>query len=186
MPEKRHSPGKKILFTGIFVSGSFTLSVLLILVVLEVVLRMTTDPFVTPGYTRTHLERRDELRPNFQGRTYKAALNINSYGLRDEDRPISGENQAYRLAVFGDSITFGIGAKSEDTFPKLMERILNDAYDSEIQVFNFGVPSYNTVNEYHLGRLPNFAGKNRFPSSLPCLPITLNWRIAWKKIDIIP
>ena len=152
MPEKRHSPGKKILFTGIFVSGSLTLSLLLLLIILEVVLRMTTAPFVTPGYTRTHFERRYELRPNFRGRTYEAALSINSYGLRDEERPISGENQAYRIAVFGDSVTFGIGVESEDTFPKLMERHLNDAYDSEIQVFNFGVPSYNTVNEYHYFR----------------------------------
>jgi len=118
------------------------------LMFLELILRFSYTPDVTPGFLRTHPERRYELRPNFIGKTYDAKLEVNSYGLRDEERQISTGDESYRIVIFGDSITFGIGVEMEDTFPKQLERQLNDVYEKTIQVFNFGISSYNTVREY--------------------------------------
>ena len=98
---------------------------LLGLLFFETYLRITQTPQVTPGYIQSHPTRRYALNPNFTGKTYSAKLQINSYGLRDEEKPILKKEDARRIAVFGDSVTFGVG-----------------------QVFNFGVGSYNLVTEY--------------------------------------
>ena len=103
---------------------------------------------MTPGYTITHPERRYTLKPHFTGKTYAIDLKINSFGLRDYEKPI--RDDAFRIAVFGDSITFGQGVSTEKTFPKVVEQQLNDHYHGSppVQVFNFGIPSYNTVHEF--------------------------------------
>ncbi len=116
---------------------------------LEICLRMSQLPRVTPGYTQNHPIRHYTLRPNFTGRTYHAKFQTNSYGLRDEERAISQGDAAFRVVIFGDSITMGVGAELNDTFPKLLERKLNRNYEKTFQVFNFGVSGYNTVAEYH-------------------------------------
>ncbi len=114
----------------------------------ELYLRITQEPQVTPGYIRTHPIRGYELRPNFKGKTYNANFQTNSYGLRDEERPISRGNETYRIVILGDSITMGIGVELQDTFPKVLERKFKDSYKTSVQVFNLGVSSYNTISEY--------------------------------------
>lgn len=135
---------RTILFTAV----SLLISCAVILVLLELTLRIFTHPDVTPGYARTHATRRYDLRPYFRGRTYSAYFKINSLGLRDYERPIRGD--ACRIAVFGDSVAFGNGVATEKTFPKVMEAKLNERYSGNppVEVFNFGIPSYNTVQEY--------------------------------------
>jgi len=116
------------------------------LVGLEWYLRMNTLPYATPGYTQTHIERRYELVPNFSGKTYGSLLKINSSGIRDFERNILRNH--YRIAVFGDSMTFGQGVDLKNIFPKVLEKKLNSLNDRKVQVFNFGVPSYSTQSEY--------------------------------------
>ena len=132
---------KKLLFC--FIAILITLFICFLL--LEVILRIFTEASVTPGYERTHPERRYEFKPNFRGKTCGAELKINLYGLRDYERPISKAEGVYRICIFGDSITFGYGVNIEDTFSKVLERKLNKVYKKPVQVFNFGIPSYNTV-----------------------------------------
>ena len=51
-----------------------------------------------------------------------------------------------RIVVVGDSWTFGSGVKKEDTFTSLLESLLNrNAH--RWQVYNFGIPGWNTGNE---------------------------------------
>src|SRR3989338_3734060 len=121
---------------------------LLGLLFFETYLRITQTPQVTPGYIQSHPTRRYALNPNFTGKTYSAKLQINSYGLRDEEKPILKKEDARRIAVFGDSVTFGVGVELQDTFPKILERALNEHYKTPIQVLDFGVGSYNLVTEY--------------------------------------
>jgi len=132
----------------LLLSISIALVIIISLVVLEIYLRNTMDLHYTPGYTKTHPVRRYELRPNFTGKTFGVKYKVNSYGLRDFERPITRGDEALRIAVFGDSITFGSGVKLKKTFPKALETLLNEKYNKQIQVFNFGIPSYNTYHEF--------------------------------------
>lgn len=117
--------------------------------VLEIWLRLFgVPPPQTPGFTVTHPRRRYELRSHFRGTTYAAPLHVNSYNLRDFERPIDLSIAATRVLVLGDSMTFGQGVRMEETFPKVLEQHLRAFTRHQVQVFNLGVPSYNTVSEY--------------------------------------
>ncbi len=139
---------KKILKNIIFLGITLLVFGIVILFGLEMYLRIFTNPPMTPGHLCTNSQRRYALKPFFRGKTYSAEFRINSLGLRGYERPIS--SSAYRIAVFGDSITFGVGVDITKVFPELIQNKLNMYYSGkpEIQVLNFGVPSYNTVQEY--------------------------------------
>lgn len=64
----------------------------------------------------------------------------NADGLRHEGA-IGPPGQRFRIAVYGDSETFGWPLALEDTFGKQMEEI-----DPRVEVLNFGVPGYNVNN----------------------------------------
>lgn len=54
----------------------------------------------------------------------------------------------FRIAVVGDSFTFGPMLQYDDTFPKRLERILNArAKGPRVEVYNYGVPGLATVQE---------------------------------------
>lgn len=100
------------------------------------------------GLLRTHSSRHFELIPGFRGRSYDVELSINSWGMRDyERRP---DPNAYRIAIFGDSLAFGQGVRAEQTFPKQVEKSLLQKGAGPIQVFNFATPGHNTVAELSL------------------------------------
>jgi hypothetical protein len=144
---------KKLLRNAAILAIGLFLSAVIALTLLEVYLRVSgTRLSMTPGYIITHPERRYTLKPFFRGRTYSAEVKTNSSGLRDYERPVLDDE--YKIAVFGDSITFGIGIQAEETFPKIIEKMLNNDLRAgpAVQVFNFGVPSYNTVHEYRYMR----------------------------------
>jgi hypothetical protein len=67
----------------------------------------------------------------------------NSQCLRD-DREVVGDSERFRVAVFGDSETFGWALPLEETFQRQMETI-----DPRVEVLNFGVPGYNVTNVRH-------------------------------------
>ena len=101
-----------------------------------------------PDLTRIHPERRYELRPGHESRSYGAPVRINSRGLRDGEREVCLRAGCVRIGVFGDSMTFGPSVALEETFTHLLETQLRRDAGIEAQVFNFGVPSYNTRMEY--------------------------------------
>jgi hypothetical protein len=105
------------------------------------------------------------FRPGFQGRIWNAPVAINRLGMRDAEipatatqRPDREGGQEFRVLVLGDSITFGISVALDETFPKCLERLLNGSRrleagggsgaGTEYRVYNAGVPSYNTVQEW--------------------------------------
>lgn len=104
---------------------------------------------VTPGYVRTHPARRYELVPNFQGLTYGVPLDINAAGYRGKLVDVEDSNKNnFRILVFGDSNTFGLGVRADETYSAFLEKKLNETSNGvEFQVLNFGIPSYNTTRE---------------------------------------
>jgi hypothetical protein len=92
--------------------------------------------------------RRYELKPGADdvvGRE-RVRIRVNAAGWRD-DREYAGSKPpgVRRVLVLGDSFTFAGKVRLEETFPKRLERLLNQAAGGErYEVLNLAVPGYNT------------------------------------------
>ena len=76
-------------------------------------------------------------------------MKINSYGMRDYEYSLEKPENTFRIAILGDSFTFGFGEKMNETYPKLLETSLRNKYsESNIEVLNFGGNGHNTFTEY--------------------------------------
>jgi lysophospholipase L1-like esterase len=86
-------------------------------------------------------------KPNVDATLMNVPVHINADGLRDVDHPIP-HGDRYRIAILGDSFTFGWGVKQSDTFAARLEAWLNERYPTE--VINFGTGNYNSEQEVNL------------------------------------
>lgn len=76
---------------------------------------------------------------------------INSKGLRDYEYAVEKGKDVFRIAVVGDSVTWGY-TELPDTYPKIMERELKRYYPGKkIEVLNFGIGG--TDSQHHLAIL---------------------------------
>lgn len=67
-----------------------------------------------------------------------------------QDRPYDPKKpkNTFRIAVVGDSFSFGPYLQFDDTFPKRLERWLNlNEKQPHVEVINYGVPRYSTTHE---------------------------------------
>jgi lysophospholipase L1-like esterase len=90
-----------------------------------------------------------ELVPGASGFIWGADVEINAEGLRDRDITIEKPPGTRRIAVIGDSVTFGNLLPLVDTYPKQLERRLRDRGEP-VEVLNFGVGGYDTLQEVAL------------------------------------
>jgi hypothetical protein len=99
-----------------------------------------------------------ELRPRMKGTFTGKPVTINSMGMRDVERSVQKAPGTFRIVCLGDSHMFGWGVKQEETFPAVLEMILNERYQEPVfEVWNMGVPGYNGVMEvevFHQKALP--------------------------------
>jgi len=86
-----------------------------------------------------------ELQPNFRIKSLNAR--ISSQGLNDRYFPVVKPAGVYRIAILGDSTSFGWKIGPEHSFPKMLEKLLNDRLHGKYEVINFSVPGYNTSQE---------------------------------------
>jgi len=72
---------------------------------------------------------------------------INKDGMRDRDYPLRKPGDTFRIAVVGDSITFGYNVEARDTYAKRLEELLNKDLEGtwQFEVMNFGVSGYNVI-----------------------------------------
>jgi lysophospholipase L1-like esterase len=111
---------------------------------------------------------------------------VNSLGYRGPEVPPKGDR--YRIAVVGDSITWGIGLDEDQRFSNVLQRSLGTAYE----VLNLGIPGHNMPEHlqtlgYALSLSPDFVllqlYTNDFetptmerPRAKPLLP--------WRSVDL--
>ena len=88
-----------------------------------------------------------EHKPNAEAYLMGTDVVINSDGLRD-DEYATERNEKYRIAVLGDSLTFGWGVEKEETFEVLLEEMLSETRPTEM--INFGHGNYNTEQQVNL------------------------------------
>lgn len=124
------------------------------LVVLEVVLRLAVAPTASQVLRGLHRATPEqpwlyELVPN--ARTLDPSgveYAINASGFRDREHPRARPDDGVRIALVGDSVSFGYGVALEDTFAKRLEGALGHALGTRpVEVLNLGVSGYNPYTE---------------------------------------
>lgn len=78
---------------------------------------------------------------------------INDDGFRDRARARTKPPQGFRIAVIGDSVSFGYGVAFDATYAQQLEAKLRAASDhTYVEVLNLGVSGYNPYTEAELLR----------------------------------
>jgi hypothetical protein len=86
------------------------------------------------------------LRPNARATQVGVSVALNSLGFREREYPRARVPGVRRIAVLGDSYTFGTGVEFADIYSKRLETQLNRSSEP-FEVINFGVGGYNTKLE---------------------------------------
>lgn len=129
-------------------------SVLFALLLMEITIWVWNPPIGNP-MTQLHRPSAElgwELVPRASG--YGALgeyYHVNSAGLRGEEHSREKKPGVYRVAVLGDSFTFGMGVNLEDTYPKRIEKLLQQV-NPDLEVINFGVIGHNMWQHYEMLR----------------------------------
>jgi len=73
-------------------------------------------------------------------------VKVNSEGYHDIEHTIAKPVNTTRIVVIGDSITEGIGVTFNETYAKVLEKLLNNNSDNKkFEVINFGLARYSIV-----------------------------------------
>jgi lysophospholipase L1-like esterase len=118
--------------------------------VVEVAVRLSWDPARgTPGFLAADPVRLEKLSPSYDGWFAGVPVRTNRLGFRDpREYELEKKRNTFRILVLGDSVTFGHGSVYEHTYPYLLEqRLKRWKPDVDWQVWNLGVPGYNTSQE---------------------------------------
>jgi lysophospholipase L1-like esterase len=132
---------------------------------------------------------------SYFSKKWYAGVRTNSTGFREREFDPENGKRRYRIAVIGDSFTYGQGIDEKDRFTNLIEAELNKTRNG-FEVLNFGVPGAETVDEIRILEkviarakpdfvllqwfINDFEGgdKSRRPRPFPILPAeTLNRKL---------
>ena len=103
----------------------------------------------TPGFYVRDAVLGQRLNAGYEGWFAGVPVRINALGSRDaREYTLFKAPNTFRILVLGDSVTFGHGALFETTYPYLVEQRLKAwRRDVNWEVWNLGVPGYNTADE---------------------------------------
>jgi hypothetical protein len=103
----------------------------------------------TPGLFVSDPVRMEKLGADYTGWFAGVPVRINTLGFRDtREYALAKTPATFRILVLGDSVTFGHGSVYEHTWPRLLEdRLKTWRSDVAWEVWNLGVPGYNTSQE---------------------------------------
>lgn len=86
--------------------------------------------------------------------TYGRPVHLNALGFRDSEIPARASSKDIRIVVLGDSFTWGYGLDSEETYPKVAERLVQQEYpEHQIQIVNTSKPGLTTKQQLELLKL---------------------------------
>ncbi len=132
-------------------------SIVLSLLVLEVAVRISgmNDEFTRRIFSKNLLKISDvpgliyEQKPGGDSDIDGVENRISSQGLRDREYAIPKPADTFRIIALGDSVTYGLGVRAEDAFPKILENLIEKENQSgtRVEVLNYGVNGYKTVQE---------------------------------------
>lgn len=73
----------------------------------------------------------------------------NSIGQRDVEHEQKKPKGTFRIGVIGDSVTEGLGVTLEESYPRVLEKLLTDS-GQQVEVLKFAVRGYTTTQEIEL------------------------------------
>lgn len=120
------------------------------LVAIEVWVRSAWDESKgKPGFFLSDPVRGQRLAANYDGWFAGVPAHTNSLGFRDtREYSLTKAPGTFRIMMLGDSVTFGHGALNETSYPFLLEQRLREwRPDVKWEVWNLGIPGYNTAQE---------------------------------------
>lgn len=137
------------------------LSVLMTCVGVEIVLRLfRLAPYRRPEHIvpenrlfhqRSAIPGLDyEMAPNRELVKDGILIRTNQYGMRDTEPSEQKSDSPCRIAAIGDSYTFGWRVATDDSFPKVLEKLLRKSAagkDCRFEVLNFAVSGYSSYDE---------------------------------------
>jgi hypothetical protein len=85
-------------------------------------------------------------------RTLHKFTGMNSHGFRDKERTYEKEEGVFRILVLGDSMTRGVQVPLEQSYPYILEAMLNSGNGEKFEVINLGVSRFDTAQEYLMFR----------------------------------
>jgi hypothetical protein len=86
------------------------------------------------------------LKPNLRTAWGLGRVTTDEFGLRNEHSAEKPQG-IYRILMLGDSVTFGFGVDQTQSFPAVLERLLNEKNQAKYQIINAGVPGYSIQDE---------------------------------------
>ena len=128
--------------------GLLLASLLLCLVAIELYAKWFVWPEDGPNLSTyvEDLELGKRLRPGYVGSHHGSQVSINSHGMRDREYAFEKPPGTLRVLALGDSWTFGVGMRPEQTWPKRLEAHLS-SQERPVAVMNTGVSGYETYHE---------------------------------------
>lgn len=96
------------------------------------------DPDPRVGYT---------FKRSYRGPAFGTELATNSLGYRGAEWELAKPAGTLRLVLLGDSHAFGLGVPSAQTVGELLRERLEKRLRTRVEVLNFGVNGYNTLQE---------------------------------------
>ena len=124
------------------------LSAFVFAILIEAWVRLSWDDKKgTPGFFVSDPVLGLRLGESYDGWFAGVPVHTNSLGFRaTRDYDLRKSPNTFRILVLGDSVTFGHGAVHD--YPSLLEAMLKQwKPDTDWQVWNLGVPGYNTSQE---------------------------------------
>jgi len=90
--------------------------------------------------------------PNEEGQfvisEHTTKFKINNEGFNDINHNVTNFEGKYRIEMFGDSYVDALTVDKADSFDNLVQKKLNELNPNRYEIFNFGVNSYSTAQEY--------------------------------------
>ncbi|WP_372367096.1 SGNH/GDSL hydrolase family protein [Candidatus Uabimicrobium sp. HlEnr_7] len=143
---KKKSTKKKLRYKLLIAAASFTIMFLIGELIFSLILPNPPrqDDGFFPFMKSSVPQICYELQPGAQGWWQGTYVTVGKQGRRDDDVVVERKKGNIRIAVLGDSETFGLGVIDEDTYCEQLEKLLAKKY---CEVINFGVVGYNTEQE---------------------------------------
>jgi len=108
------------------------------------------SPYATPRHASWYHTRPANQTTSYGQPEFDYELRTNALGIRDIDHPIEKPANSFRIIGIGDSFTEGQGAAYHDGYLKVLERSLDAATDTDVEVIVGGVAGSDPIYGYKL------------------------------------
>ncbi len=134
--------------------NSFPIGILLVLILIALV-SADVGLRLLQGEAETGLEYLPEAYRIYYQKNHYGALHqewesrdgkvkTNAYGMRSPEVASQKPENVTRIAIMGDSVSFGMRLDQEEIYPYLLHEILNQNEQANYEVLNFAAPGYTS------------------------------------------